>query len=98
MVFTGRGLEVAKSTSPGEGDGSGAAIKAESGATVAPAALSERVTRLLASIEKELDSVESKIGGRMHVLDKDMDGEVSLDELQEAVRFLREQLCKCDGD
>eukprot|EP00983_Pelagomonas_calceolata_P102663 1158834-Pelagomonas_calceolata.AAC.2 len=42
--------------------------------TVAAAGLSDRVTRMLASIEKELDAVESKIGTSMHVLDKDQDG------------------------
>ena len=39
-----------------------------------PPKLSNRVTRMLASIEKELDAVESKIGQRMHVLDTDQDG------------------------
>jgi hypothetical protein len=29
---------------------------------------------MLASIEKELDAVESKIGKNMHVLDQDQDG------------------------
>lgn len=39
--------------------------------------LSNRVSRMLASIEKELDAVESKIGKNMHVLDQDQDGACS---------------------
>lgn len=39
-----------------------------------PDRLSDRVSRMLASIERELDAVESKIGQRMHVLDTDQDG------------------------
>jgi len=62
------------------------------GKQVAAAGLSDRVTRMLASIEKELDAVESKIGTSMHVLDKDQDGVISVDEVQKAVSCLRDQL------
>lgn len=36
--------------------------------------LADKVTGILERIEKELDSVESKIGEAMHVLDTDNDG------------------------
>lgn len=57
-----------------------------------PHRLSERVTRMLTSIERELDHVERKIGKSMHVLDTDSDGVISADELANALSFLREQL------
>ena len=38
--------------------------------------LADKVTGILERIEKELDSVESKIGEAMHVLDTDNDGMV----------------------
>jgi hypothetical protein len=39
--------------------------------------LRDKVSGILERIEKELDSVESKIGEAMHVLDTDNDGMVS---------------------
>ena len=39
--------------------------------------LRDKVSGILERIEKELDSVESKIGESMHVLDTDNDGMVS---------------------
>ena len=40
--------------------------------------LRDKVSGILERIEKELDSVESKIGESMHVLDTDNDGMVRL--------------------
>ncbi len=40
--------------------------------------LRDKVSGILERIEKELDSVESKIGEAMHVLDTDNDGMVRL--------------------
>ncbi|KAF5830338.1 LETM1-like protein-domain-containing protein [Dunaliella salina] len=66
------------------------------GKQVAAAGLNDRVTRMLASIEKELDAVESKIGTNMHVLDKDQDGVISKEEVEKAVSCLRDQLSSED--
>lgn len=38
--------------------------------------------------------VESSIGDRMHVLDTDMDGVVSKEEIDKAISFLKAQLCE----
>lgn len=63
---------------------------------VAPAdQLSERVSKMLHKIEKELDEVDASIGSKMHVLDTDDDGVISEAELLEAVSFLKEQLGGC---
>ena len=43
--------------------------------------LRDKVSGILERIEKELDSVESKIGESMHVLDTDNDGMVSASQL-----------------
>lgn len=48
--------------------------------------LRDKVSGILERIEKELDSVESKIGESMHVLDTDNDGMVGAQALQSAMR------------
>ena len=48
--------------------------------------LRDKVSGILERIEKELDSVESKIGESMHVLDTDNDGMVSTQAVQPAIR------------
>mmetsp|Transcript_18273 Transcript_18273/g.39333 ORF Transcript_18273/g.39333 Transcript_18273/m.39333 type:complete len:828 (+) Transcript_18273:252-2735(+) len=81
LTFTNRGLE-ADAAQEVEGADKGAV----------PDALSQRVTKLLASIEKELDKVENTISKGMRVLDTDHDGIISQQELQKAITFLKEQL------
>ncbi|KAG1666318.1 hypothetical protein FOA52_004800 [Chlamydomonas sp. UWO 241] len=58
----------------------------------APKRLTDRVSKMLHDIEKELDNVEKSIGSKMRLLDIDNDGIISQQELEHAVRFLREQL------
>uniref|UniRef100_A0A7S0S1J7 Mitochondrial proton/calcium exchanger protein n=1 Tax=Chlamydomonas leiostraca TaxID=1034604 RepID=A0A7S0S1J7_9CHLO len=80
---------------PGTPAAAKAAAEQEEEAAVAaalPSRLSDRVSRMLTSIEKELDQAELKIGSRLHMLDTDQDGLISPDELANAVGFLREQL------
>jgi LETM1 and EF-hand domain-containing protein 1 len=60
--------------------------------SAAPKSLTDRVSKMLHDIEKELDNVEQSIGKKMHLLDTDNDGIISQQELEHAVRFLREQL------
>ncbi|CAL8464272.1 g3807 [Coccomyxa elongata] len=54
--------------------------------------LADKVTGILERIEKELDTVDTKIGEAMHILDTDNDGMVTQEELQTAMGFLKEQL------
>jgi hypothetical protein len=51
--------------------------------------LADKVTGILERIEKELDSVESKIGEAMHVLDTDNDGMVRSLRLSHLCHMLR---------
>ncbi|KAL6755050.1 LETM1-like protein-domain-containing protein [Haematococcus lacustris] len=89
MSFSARGLEVAKDpvVEPGQPHAPGQGHESE-----VPSQLGERVSRMLASIEQELDSVETKIGRRLHVLDTDQDGMVTHEELEQAMGFLRAQM------
>lgn len=90
LVFSNRGMEV---TNGLDGDSAtpspGATAPKEDSA---PNFLANRVSKMLANIEKELDKVEQSIGGRMRILDTDNDGVISQQELLDAVRFLKEQL------
>jgi Ca2+-binding EF-hand superfamily protein len=47
---------------------------------------------MLIRIEKDLDAAESKIGDRLHLLDTDNDGVISRAELQDAFKFLQDEL------
>ena len=69
--------EVAKGAAPADKD-------------LAP--LSERVSAMLQSIEKELDTVEMSIGKKMSFLDTDGDGVISQQELEQAVSYLKTNL------
>eukprot|EP00898_Chlorokybus_atmophyticus_P007712 jgi/Chlat1/7942/Chrsp68S07378 len=55
-------------------------------------ALLERVNGMLHNIEKELDNVDSRIGDKLHVLDRDKDGKITPDELAAAITTLRDSL------
>ncbi|MEW5310737.1 MAG: hypothetical protein WDW38_002505 [Sanguina aurantia] len=104
LLFTGKGLTnfspkvnkaaaaASSSSTPGS-DSSSPPTSSSSPEVAAPAdQLSERVSRMLHKIEKELDEVDASIGSKMHVLDTDDDGVISEAELLEAVSFLKEQL------
>jgi len=84
MTFTGKGLEFTKGHEPSEEQAAD-----EQGVL---AQLTQRTSRMLESIEKELDAVEHKIGKSLHLIDTDGDGKVSTAELEKAMSFLREQL------
>lgn len=94
MSFSSKGLEVAKDKVLEEdGDSTaGTAPATRTTAQLLPSRLGERVSRMLTSIEAELDAVETKIGGKLHFLDVDKDGKVSESELENALQYLRDQL------
>ncbi|CAD7705180.1 unnamed protein product [Ostreobium quekettii] len=54
--------------------------------------LEGKVSSILHKIEKELDDVDSQIGEKLHLLDKDDDGLISREELETALGFLGQQL------
>ncbi|KAL4423518.1 hypothetical protein ABPG77_003651 [Micractinium sp. CCAP 211/92] len=54
--------------------------------------LEDRVAAILQRVEHELDDAEAKIGDKLRVLDTDMDGVISAQELASAMGFLREQM------
>lgn len=90
LVFSNRGMELGSSEQEGAGARGGAGEHEDEAAHAgAPKQLADRVSRMLSSIEKELDTVELSIGKSMHILDTDNDGIISPEELEHAVRFLR---------
>jgi len=86
FLFSGKGLEIKSSSQP-QTDSSSAGAQSDSTERV-----TAHVTKLLHSIEHELDSMGSEIGNRMHVLDVDNDGVVTTDELEKALGYIRTQL------
>ncbi|KAL6778434.1 MDM38 [Auxenochlorella protothecoides x Auxenochlorella symbiontica] len=54
--------------------------------------LADKVASILGRVEAELDAADAHIGNRLHVLDLDQDGVISVEELQTALSFLREQV------
>eukprot|EP00798_Chlamydomonas_sp_ICE-L_P023294 gene23294-30530_t len=54
--------------------------------------LGERVNKMLSIMESDLDRADSTIGSTMRMLDKDDDGLVSQQELEEAIAFIRDRL------
>jgi len=58
----------------------------------AASSLSNKVSKMLKRLDKELDSVEQKVKTTMKVVDKDDDGLVTRDELLGALGFLKEEL------
>ncbi|GIL66070.1 hypothetical protein Vafri_19678 [Volvox africanus] len=101
MAFSSAGLQVAgggpSAEAAGAGDGAAAgASAAEHAPAAASKRLGARVTKLLHSIEQELDKVEVKIGDKLNLLDTDRDGLISRKELEAAISFLRKQLDPAD--
>uniref|UniRef100_A0A7S0R5W9 EF-hand domain-containing protein n=1 Tax=Pyramimonas obovata TaxID=1411642 RepID=A0A7S0R5W9_9CHLO len=56
--------------------------------------LKEKVDSLLKSLHHELDSLDTKIGGKLKLLDRDEDGKLTLEELAGASGVLRDTLLK----
>lgn len=54
--------------------------------------VSNRVKKMLIRIEQDLDKAELAIGGKLHLLDTDNDGVISRKELQDAFKFLQNEL------
>lgn len=54
--------------------------------------VSDRVKSMLIRIEADLDKAESRIGKKLHLLDTDDDGVISRSELQDALKFLQDEL------
>ena len=54
--------------------------------------VSDRVKSMLIRIEADLDKAESRIGKKLHLLDTDDDGVISRAELQDALKFLQDEL------
>ncbi|EFJ43438.1 hypothetical protein VOLCADRAFT_106866 [Volvox carteri f. nagariensis] len=107
MAFSSAGLQVAtgtptppifppssSSTASTSDSDSDSALHA--GPSSASKRLGARVTKLLHSIEQELDKVESKIGDKLQLLDTDRDGLISRQELEAAISFLKTQLDPAD--
>ncbi|GAX86168.1 hypothetical protein CEUSTIGMA_g13581.t1 [Chlamydomonas eustigma] len=99
LVFSNKGMEVSK-TPEGEEEeplrGAGGTSVSRGAETEEdesmPKRLSDRVSRMLIDIEKELDKVELSIGSRMHVLDTNRDGIISQEELEQAFLLIKAQL------
>ncbi len=87
MAFSSAGLQVAAGATDASAGGAGS-----DSAPAASKRVGARVTKLLHSIEQELDKVEVKIGDKLKLLDTDQDGLVSRQELEAAFSFLRKQL------
>ena len=54
--------------------------------------VTDRVNRMLASVKKDLDAADGKIGEKLHVLDTDNDGRISVEELTRVGGVLAEEL------
>ena len=54
--------------------------------------VTDRVNRMLASVKKDLDTADGKIGEKLHVLDTDNDGRISVEELTRVGGVLAEEL------
>eukprot|EP00201_Polytomella_parva_P012158 CAMPEP_0175064104 /NCGR_PEP_ID=MMETSP0052_2-20121109/15137_1 /TAXON_ID=51329 ORGANISM="Polytomella parva, Strain SAG 63-3" /NCGR_SAMPLE_ID=MMETSP0052_2 /ASSEMBLY_ACC=CAM_ASM_000194 /LENGTH=655 /DNA_ID=CAMNT_0016330397 /DNA_START=569 /DNA_END=2536 /DNA_ORIENTATION=- len=87
FFFSGKGLEVKNPADDRRKFEASSSISLTSTERV-----SDRVSKLFESIERELESVESAIGNKMHVLDVDNDGVVTTDELERALGYIRTQL------
>ncbi|KAJ0093172.1 hypothetical protein Patl1_26842 [Pistacia atlantica] len=57
-------------------------------------ALRERVDAMLQNLEKEIDDVDAKIGDRWQLLDRDLDGKVTPEEVAGAALYLKDTLGK----
>ncbi|KDD71980.1 hypothetical protein H632_c4060p0 [Helicosporidium sp. ATCC 50920] len=66
--------------------------QARSGRHLGQQRLADHVASILSRVEKELDHADERIGTRLHVIDLDRDGVISLDELQNALSFLKEEV------
>ena len=80
MVFTGSGVE---SVRPADEQVKTDRITQQ---------VSDRVTKMLVRIESDLDKAEENIGGKLHLLDTDNDGVISRKELEDALKFLDQEL------
>lgn len=95
LVFSGSGL---KNTGDGSDDEQVESQKKEGKdkdggkADGVTKQLTDRVSRMLASIERDIDKVDKKIGSGMRKLDMDNDGVISQQELQDAISFVKAQL------
>ncbi|XP_044466664.1 mitochondrial proton/calcium exchanger protein-like [Mangifera indica] len=56
--------------------------------------LREKVDAMLQNLEKEIDDVDAKIGDRWQLLDRDLDGKVTPEEVAGAALFLKDTLGK----
>jgi hypothetical protein len=54
--------------------------------------VSDRVKKMLIRIESDLDKAEEHIGEKLHLLDTDNDGVISKKELEDALKFLDQEL------
>ncbi|KAG4992588.1 hypothetical protein JHK87_026045 [Glycine soja] len=57
-------------------------------------ALVDRVDTMLQTLEKEIDDVDTKIGDRWRLLDRDYDGKVTPEEVVSAAMYLKDTLGK----
>jgi len=54
--------------------------------------VSDYVSDILIRVEEDIDRAESKIGASLHLLDKNQDGMITREELQEAIAFVKDEL------
>lgn len=50
--------------------------------------MKRKVSKMTAALEREMERVDSTIGKNLRLMDKDMDGVLSADELREAVKVV----------
>ena len=58
--------------------------------------VNERVNKMLAGVRKDLEEADETIGGKLHVLDTDNDGRISVEELKRVGGVLAEALDEDD--
>jgi hypothetical protein len=80
VVFTGSGVESVRPTDEQENTDK---ITQQ---------VENRVKNMLIRIEADLDTAEDNIGQKLHLLDTDKDGVISREELQDALKFLQDEL------
>ena len=54
--------------------------------------VADYVSNILIRIEEDIDNADTKIGEKLHLLDKDNDGMITRAELQEAISFVKDEL------
>lgn len=54
--------------------------------------MNDHVSNILHRIEQQIDTTETAIGGKLHLIDMDNDGYVTYDEIKQALALLKNQV------